>query len=87
MNYDYDVLGLGNSDHPANQEQIEDLESEDLNECLDFAMNYDDFKPLLLAIELQTERLEIAKKLIDDLDSKLENKEHKCEIQKIKSYL
>ncbi len=88
MNYDHDVLGVGNSCHPANQEETEVFQSEDLNECLQYARENNDFEPLEFAIELQTERLRIAKKLIEICQECTgDNVYIKNQLQKIKNYL
>ena len=87
MNYDHDVLGVGNSCHPANQEETEVFQSEDLNECLQFARDNGDFEPLEFAIELQTERLRIAKELIDELKDGAISESTANKLQLIKNYL
>lgn len=87
MNYDHYVLGVGNSNHPANQEETELFQSEDLNECLSYAKCIGDFDALEFAIELQTERLRIAKKLIDELKKELSTEDQKNKLQRIKNYL
>lgn len=48
--YDHDVLGVGNPDHPANQEELEfDLET--LENCLAHYKEYDVVDPLIESIE------------------------------------
>jgi hypothetical protein len=49
-NYDYDVLGTGNPDHPANREEASEFQSEDLKECLDHFYETGDSEPLAEAI-------------------------------------
>lgn len=88
MNYDHDVLGVGNSSHPANQEETDVFQSEDLDECLQHAKEEFEFEPLEFAINLQYERLKIAKKLIDELQvATTGNSYIKNKIQRIKNYL
>jgi hypothetical protein len=50
--YDYDVLGLGNSEHPANRPPMEEeiFESDNIQECLDYAKLANDFEPIEAAI-------------------------------------
>lgn len=50
-NYDDDVLGTGNPDHPANQEDAQEFQSEDLKECLDHFYETKDIDPLATAID------------------------------------
>ena len=49
-NYDYDVLGVGNSEHPANRTEEEIFESDNLQECLDYAKLAYDYEPMEAAI-------------------------------------
>jgi len=49
-NYDHDVLGIGNPEHPANREEQEMFESDNLSECLDYAKLAYDFEPMEAAI-------------------------------------
>lgn len=87
MNYDHDVLGVGNSSHPANQEETDVFQSEDLFECMEHAKENNDFEPLEFAIELQYERLKTAKKLIDELISGAVSESTTIKLQRIKNYL
>lgn len=87
MNYDHDVLGVGNSSHPANQEETDVFQSEDLDECLQHAKEEFEFEPLEFAINLQYERLRIAKKLIDELISGAISESTTIKLQRIKNYL
>ncbi len=69
-NYDDDVLGVGNSQHPSNQEPEEEVnfESNDLQKCLDYYKDTGDIEPLENAIcrnEL------IHKNAIEDLTSSI----------------
>lgn len=67
MNYDETVLGVGNSEHPANQEQTEPetFESNNLLECLNYAKDFKDFELIENAITLQNTIIE---KAISELD-------------------
>jgi len=75
MNYDNDILGIGNSDHPANQEQIESetFESNNLWECLDYTKEFKDFELIENAITLQNTIIE---KAIIDLDFLIDTYHH-----------
>jgi hypothetical protein len=65
--YDYYVLGLGNEDHPANRVEIEQevFESENLQECMNYAKDYCDFEPLESAI-YNVEKIKI--KAVENID-------------------
>ena len=79
--------GWGNGYTPEEKE-TEVFQSEDLNECLQYARENGDFAPLEFAIELQTERLRIAKKLIELCqDVTGDNVYIKNQLQKAKNYL
>lgn len=62
QNYDDIVLGVGNSQHPANQreEELENFESVNLQECLDYAKDTKDFEWLETAIMMQNAVIEKA---------------------------
>lgn len=65
-NYDKDYLGTNNSQHPANQEQeSETFESNNLEECLNYAKDFKDFELIENAITLQNTIIE---KAISELD-------------------
>ena len=49
-NYDHDILGVGNPEHPYNREEQEIFESDNLQECLDYAKLAHDYEPLEDAI-------------------------------------
>lgn len=51
-NYDNDVIGTGNPDHPYNIEPMEEeiFESDNLSECLDYAKLANDYEPMEAAI-------------------------------------
>ena len=51
-NYDNDILGVGNICHPANQEETEVFQSEDIQECLQYARDNGDFEPLEFAVKI-----------------------------------
>lgn len=75
MNYDNDILGVGNSDHPANQEQIEyeTFESNNLWECLDYAKDTKDFELIENAITLQNTIIE---KTISEIEFLIDTYHH-----------
>mgnify|MGYP000902611472 FL=1 len=61
QNYDEIVLGVGNSQHPANQrEEQEYFDSVNLQECLDYAKDTKDFECIETAIILQNTAIEKA---------------------------
>ncbi len=61
QNYDEIVLGVGNSQHPANQrDEQEDFDSVNLQECLDYAKDTKDFEWLETAIIMQNTVIEKA---------------------------
>lgn len=49
-NYDHDVLGTGNPNHPANREELELEVPQDLDEALSYYLEHDDFEHLENAI-------------------------------------
>jgi len=49
-NYDHDVLGVGNPEHPANRIEEEIFESDNLQECLDYSKTFNDYEPMEAAI-------------------------------------
>ena len=63
MNYDEDELGVGNSQHPANQEPEEEeyFESDDLQECLDYFRATNDIDHLENAIALNELKKQMVK--------------------------
>lgn len=67
MNYDEQVIGVGNSFHPANQQETESdhFESNNLEECLDYAKDFKDFEPIENAIIEQNVAIEKAVSEID----------------------
>lgn len=69
--YDDIILGVGNYQHPANQEEtdLEIFESDNIQECLDYAKDYDDFEPIENAIMKQETIIEKAILEIDFLIS------------------
>jgi cystathionine beta-lyase family protein involved in aluminum resistance len=65
MNYDHEVLGVGNLNHPANANEIEVVfESENIQECLDYYKLSGEIEPLENAISLNEEN---KKKAFEDL--------------------
>ena len=50
MDYDNDILGVVNSQHPANEKETESFVSIDLQECLDYYKDTRDLAPLENAI-------------------------------------
>jgi len=61
QNYDEIVLGVENSQHPANQgEEQEDFDSVNLQECLDYAKETKDFEWIETAIIMQNTAIEKA---------------------------
>lgn len=62
QNYDEIVLGVENSQHPANQreEELENFESVNLQECLDYAKDTKDFEWIETAIIMQNTAIEKA---------------------------
>lgn len=57
-----DVIGVGNPNHPANQEEAPEFQSEDLRECLDHFYETDDIDPLSHAIAEVLRTIESAHK-------------------------
>jgi len=51
-NYDYDVIGTGNPEHPYNRPPMEEeiFESDNLQECMDYSKLANDYEPLEAAI-------------------------------------
>jgi hypothetical protein len=62
--YDHDVIGVGNPEHPANREETEMFESDNIQECLDYAKEFNDYEPIENAIVKQETIIE---KVIDEL--------------------
>jgi len=61
QNYDEIVLGVENSQHPANQrDEQEDFDSVNLQECLDYAKETKDFEWIETAIIMQNTAIEKA---------------------------
>lgn len=61
QNYDEIVLGVGNSQHPANQtDEQEDFDSVNLQDCLDYAKETKDFEWIETAIIMQNTAIEKA---------------------------
>mgnify|MGYP003489762398 FL=1 len=62
QNYDDIVLGVENSQHPANQseEELENFDSVNLQECLDYAKDTKDFEWIETAIIKQNTAIEKA---------------------------
>jgi hypothetical protein len=54
-NYDDFVIGTGNSEHPYNRPPMEDeiFESDNLQDCLDYAKLANDFEPMENAVYKQ----------------------------------
>lgn len=50
--YDHDVIGAGNSEHPYNRPPMEEelFESDNIQECLNYAKLANDFEPIEAAI-------------------------------------
>ena len=67
QNYDEIVLGVENSQHPANQreDEQEDFDSVNLQECLDYAKDTKDFEWIENAIINQNTAIE---KAVSELD-------------------
>jgi len=67
QDYDEIVLGVGNSQHPANQREYEqeEFDSVNLQECLDYAKDTKDFECIETAIILQNTAIE---KAVSELD-------------------
>ena len=67
MDYDNDILGVGNSQHPANQEQYEEtvFESDVLMDCLDY---YKDTKDSELIENAIINQNTIIEKVISQID-------------------
>jgi len=89
-NYDNDVLGLGNSEHPANREPMEEeiFESDNLSECLDYAKLANDYEPLEAAILNQETIIEKAASEIQFLkDMCIHNSLLKNRLQKLSHLL
>lgn len=72
MDYDNDVLGVGNSQHPAN-EQDYIFESDDLDDCMEYYKNTGIIEPLENAINKNRKLIREAKKIIDDTVSVLKS--------------
>lgn len=79
--------GWGNGYAPEEQEETDGFQSEDLDDCLQHAKEEFEFEPLEFAINLQYERLKIAKKLIDELISGAVSESTTIKLQRIKNYL
>jgi len=67
QDYDEIVLGVSNSNHPANQkeEEQEDFDSVNLQECLDYAKDTKYFECIETAIIMQNTAIE---KAVSELD-------------------
>ena len=59
-NYDHDVLGVGNPNHPYNEKEQEIFESDNIQECFDYAKLAYDYEPLEVAIYNQETIIENA---------------------------
>jgi putative salt-induced outer membrane protein YdiY len=66
-NYDHDVLGTGNPEHPYNKELIEEeiFESDNIQECMDYSKLAYDYEPLENAVYKQETIIE---KAISEID-------------------
>jgi hypothetical protein len=75
MNYDDQVLGVYNSQHPANQKEIEqeEFDSVNLQECLDYAKETKDFEWIETAIIKQNTAIE---KAVSELDLLIDTYHH-----------
>lgn len=78
MNYDNDVLGVGNSQHPANQEpeKEEEFYSTDLQECLNHYKDTLDCEPLENAIYENELKLKRANKDLTEAVKLLRSKNY-----------
>lgn len=76
MNYDDDVLGVGNPLHPANQEpeKEEYFESDNLQECLDYFRATNDIDPLENAIALNELKKQMVKEDLTEVIKLLRTK-------------
>jgi hypothetical protein len=89
-NYDYDVIGTGNSEHPYNRPPMEDeiFESDNLQECMDYSKLANDYEPLEAAIIKQEAIVEMAVSEIQFLkDMCIHNSLLKNRLQKLSHLL
>jgi hypothetical protein len=89
-NYDYDVIGTGNSEHPYNRLPMEDeiFESDNLSECLNYSKLANDYEPLEAAIIKQEAIIEMAVSEIQFLkDMCIHNSLLKNRLQKLSHLL
>ena len=89
-NYDYDVIGTGNSEHPYNRPPMEEeiFESDNLQECMDYSKLANDYEPLEAAIIKQEAIVEMAVSEIQFLkDMCIHNSLLKNRLQKLSHLL
>ena len=89
-NYDYDVIGTGNSEHPYNRPPMEEeiFESDNLQECMDYSKLANDYEPLEAAIIKQEAIIEMAVSEIQFLkDMCIHNSLLKNRLQKLSHLL
>lgn len=89
-NYDHDVIGTGNPEHPCNRPEIEEemFESDNLQECMDYSKLANDYEPLEAAIIKQESIIEMASSEIDFLKGMcVHNSLLKNRLQKLKKLL
>lgn len=67
MNYDEEFLGVMNPLHPANQQETEEFNSEDLTECLHHYLDTGDRDYLEMAISENAKKLENIKETVIQL--------------------
>jgi hypothetical protein len=86
-NYDHDVIGIGNPDHPANEKEAEYFISEDLKECLGHFIETKEIGPLEEAIEVINFRIAKASEELQDVIVSLEASPLKFKLINLKKRL
>lgn len=67
MNYDTEILGVNNPLHPANEKELEQFDSTDLNECLEYYHDTGDISFLENAIYVDNKKKELVIKSLKEL--------------------
>lgn len=65
-NYDHDVLGIGNPNHPTNQMEL-DFPPQTLDECISYLNEHNDSDPLIQKIEELKDQMDKGKQLSIEL--------------------
>jgi len=66
VNYDDNVLGVLNGQHPANEKENDIFYSENIQECLDYYKETKDIEPLESAISFQQSKIELVASSLTD---------------------